>query len=236
MLLFGLGLTIPQLFLATALFNAVVAIYIYTLVPEFLLRFIVWILVHSIYRLETKHIEHIPGEGPALLVANHVSFVDTLVIAAACRRPIRFVIDQHYFEKPILSFALKAGLAIRMASTSEKTTGEGEALDRISAALAAGELVCIFPEGRISNDGELRAFGAHTTRILERDPVAAVPIALSGLWGSVFSRRDGNLLRRLANLRLFRAISISAGVPIDAPNATPERLMTEVLSLRGQVK
>lgn len=234
MLLFGLGLTIPQLFLATALFNAVVAVYIYTLVPEFLLRFIVWILVHSVYRLEARQIGHIPGEGPALLVANHVSYADTLVIAAACRRPIRFVIDQHYFDKPILSFALKAGLAIGMASSNEELAGNSEAFGRISSALAAGELVCIFPEGRISNDGAIRDFGSQTTRILERNPVAVVPLALSGLWGSVFSRRDGGLLQRLAKLRLFRTISITAGAPVAAPNATPERLRAEVSALRGQ--
>src|SRR4051812_15228543 len=87
------GLTIPQLFLVTALLNAVVAIYIYTLVPEFLMRFLVWLMMHTIYRLDPKGMENIPGEGPAVLVCNHVSFVDALIISAGCRRPIRFVMD-----------------------------------------------------------------------------------------------------------------------------------------------
>ena len=236
MLLFSLGLTIPQLFLATALLNAVVAIYIYSLVPEFLLRFIVWILVHSVYRLEKKNVDRIPDEGGALLICNHVSFADTLVIAAASRRPIRFVIDRHYFDKPILSFALKAGLAIAMDAENEDAGQAEETLDKISATLVAGELVAIFPEGRISEDGELRPFGPWINRILERNPVPIVPLAVSGLWGSVFSRRDGAVLKRLTKLRPFRSISIAAGEPVSASSATPESLMITVLALRGSVR
>src|SRR5262249_23944807 len=91
------GFTIPQVFLATGLLNAVVAVYIYTLVPEFLLRFLVWLMMHSIYRLKITGIEHIPERGPAVLVCNHVSFVDSLIISAACRRPIRFIMDYMIF-------------------------------------------------------------------------------------------------------------------------------------------
>jgi 1-acyl-sn-glycerol-3-phosphate acyltransferase len=232
MLLFSFGLTIPQLFLATALFNAVVAIYIYRLVPEFLIRFIVWILVHSVYQLKIRNIDRIPDEGAALIVCNHVSYVDALVITAACRRPIRFVIDQRFFDKPVLSFVFKAGRAIPLIVGADDRSPAEQTFGDISAALAAGELVAIFPEGPISEDGELRPFQHWINRIYLENPVPIVPVALSGLWGSVFSRRDGSVLRRLVKLRPFRMIAIEAGHPVAAASADPESLRHEVLTLR----
>ncbi len=233
MLLFALGLTIPQLFLATALFNALVALYIYRLVPEFLLRFIVWILVHSVYRLRKIDIDRIPDSGAALLVCNHVSFADVLVITAACRRPIRFALDKRYFGKPVLSFVLRAGRAIPIVYASGQLPAQ-ETLDTIAAALAAGELVCVFPEGEISGDGELRAFRPWIASVLERSPVSVVPLALAGLWGSVFSRRERGLAARLRTLRPFRMISIAAGHALAASAADPATLRQNVLALRGE--
>jgi MFS family permease len=111
------GLSLPQLYLVVGLMNACVALYIYLLVPEFLMRFIVWLLIHSVYRLEKSGLERIPDEGPAVIVCNHVSFVDALVIAAACRRPIRFVMDHRIFGLPILSFVFRTGRTIPRRKT-----------------------------------------------------------------------------------------------------------------------
>jgi len=206
-----------------ALCNAVVAVYIYGLVPEFLIRFIVWLLVHSIYRLEKKDIARIPDHGAAILVCNHVSVVDTLVITAACHRPIRFVLDSRYFSKPVLSFVLKAGRAIA-ASPGSTTVAAAE----ISAALAAGELVAIFPEGQITENGELGAFQNELSRLIESCAVPVVPMALSGLWGSIFSRCAGRTIRPL------RKIAIAVGEPLAA--ATPETLSAQILALSGDTK
>jgi len=237
MALFAAGLSIPQLFLATAIFNAVVAIYIYRLVPEFLIRFIVWILVHSVYRLVKKDVERIPDTGAALIVCNHASFADVLVITAACRRPVRFVINQKYFSKAVLGAVLKAGRAIPLDMDGPAQGVPALVLEEIKAALAAGEAVALFPEGDISPDGELRAFKPWISRFFDsQSTVPVVPLALSGLWESAFSGSPLSLLQRLLKLRLFREISIAAGRPVVAAMTSPEALEQEVLLLRGHVK
>jgi 1-acyl-sn-glycerol-3-phosphate acyltransferase len=234
--LLGAGLTIPQLLLATALMNAAVALYIYLLVPEFLMRFIVWMLIHSVYRLEKSGLEHIPEEGAAVIVCNHVSFVDALVIAAACRRPIRFVMDHNIFRLPILSFVFRTGRAIPIASAREDPQMMARAFDEVADALGAGGLVAIFPEGRITDTGELYAFRPGIKRILERTPVPVVPMALRGLWGSFFSRKDGAAMSKPWRLRPFARIGLAVGEPVPAQAALPEALQANVLALRGDWK
>jgi 1-acyl-sn-glycerol-3-phosphate acyltransferase len=231
--LFQLGLTIPQLILATALLNAVVAVYIYTLVPEFLMRFIVWMLIHSVYRLQKTGLEHVPDEGAALIVCNHVSFVDALVIAAACRRPIRFVMDHQIFRLPLLSFVFRTGKAIPIASAKQDPAMMERAFDEVSRALRSGDLVAIFPEGRITDSGELCPFRPGVTRILERDPVPVVPMALQGLWGSFFSRKGGPAMSQPWRLRPFARIGLAVGAPLAAAAARPDALQGRVLELRA---
>lgn len=232
--LLAAGLSIPALFAAAALLNALVAVYIYRLVPEFLLRFLVWLLVHTVYRLDKRGIEHIPHSGPALLVCNHVSYLDALLIAAASRRPIRFVMDHRIFRWPLLSFLFRTARAIPIAPAREDAVLLEKAYDEVAAALAAGELVAIFPEGRLTADGEIGAFRPGTRRILERHSVAVLPMALSGLWHSPFSRQAASLLARLARLRPLRRVTLSVGTPIAPLEAAPERLRAAVLALRGE--
>src|SRR5689334_13132573 len=145
------GLTLPELYLVVGLMNAAVAVFIYTLVPEFLMRFIIWILIHSVYRLEKSGLERIPDEGPAIIVCNHVSFVDALVISAACRRPIRFVMDHRIFRIPVLSFVFRTGRAIPIAPAKEDSAMMENAFAEVAKALKDGDLVGIFPEGRITD-------------------------------------------------------------------------------------
>jgi 1-acyl-sn-glycerol-3-phosphate acyltransferase len=232
--LFQAGLTIPQLFLATALLNAVVAIYIYTLVPEFLMRFLVWLLIHSVYRLEKSGLEHIPEEGPAVLVCNHVSFVDALIIAAACRRPIRFVMDHHIFRIPVLNFVFRTGRAIPIASARENPELLERAYDEIARGLEQGDLIAIFPEGRITDTGELYPFRSGIRRIIDRTPVPVVPMALRGLWGNFFSRKYGAAMSKPSRLRPFSRIGLALGAPLEPRAVTPEGLQAQVLSLRGE--
>ena len=231
--LFDAGLTIPQLILVTALMNAAVALYIYALVPEFLMRFMVWMLIHSVYRLRKEGLERIPDDGPAVLVCNHVSYVDALVISAACRRPIRWVMDHRIFKVPLLSFFFRTVRAIPIAPARE----DPEALERAYAAiareLAAGELIGIFPEGRLTPDGEMGEFRGGVTKILERAPVPVIPMALSGLWQSLFAR-NRDKLRHAA--KLFPGVRLAVGEAVDAARATPERLHATVLALRGEWK
>lgn len=218
------GLSIPTLFGIAALCNAAVAVYIYGLVPEFLLRFIVWVLVHTVYKLNVSKAEHIPAQGPALLIANHVSFVDALIITAACRRPIRFVMDHHIFRWPILSFFFKSSKAIPIAPAKEDAAMMERAFEEVSKALRNGELVCIFPEGKITANGEMNPFRPGITRILQRDAVPVVPMALIGLWGSLFSRKHGKALAKPWRARPFRNVSLVIGNQIPPEQASPEHL------------
>ncbi len=234
--LLSAGLTLPQLFLVVGLMNAAVAAYIYLLVPEFLMRFICWLLIHSVYRLEKSGLANIPEKGPAVLVCNHVSFVDPLVILAASPRPIRFVMDHRIFQVPILSFVFRTGKAIPIAPAKEDERLLNEAYDRIAQALEQGELVAIFPEGRITDTGELYPFRGGIRRIVERTPVPVVPLALKGLWGSFFSRRDGPAMSKPFRRGLFPRIALEAGAAVSPAVVTPESLQDIVQTMRGEWK
>ncbi len=228
----GLGLSIPQFLLLTALFNAAVAIYIFSLVPEFLMRFIVWILVNLVYRLKTRGLEHIPDEGPVVVVCNHVSFMDALVIIGSCRRPIRFVMDHQIFKIPVLSFVFRTAGAIPIAPARENPEILEGAYDQVARYLEAGEVVGIFPEGRLTEDGEIGPFKTGIERIIQRTPAPVVPMALRGLWGSFFSRRHGPAMRHFPR-RFWSRIELVVGKPVPPEQATSARLREQVVQLRG---
>ncbi|MBL8483967.1 MAG: 1-acyl-sn-glycerol-3-phosphate acyltransferase, partial [Rhodocyclaceae bacterium] len=234
--LLSMGATLPQLFLVTAVLNALVAIYIYTLVPEFLMRFIIWLLVHSVYRLRTRDVDLIPEHGPCVLICNHVSFVDALVIAAACPRPIRFVMDHQIFKMPVLSFVFRQGRAIPIAPAKENPELLERAYDTVAEALAAGDVVGLFPEGRITDTGEMYPFRSGIARIVQRSPVPVVPMALRGLWGSYFSRKDGPAMSKPFRRGLFNRIELAVAAPVPAAAANPAALQQTVAALRGDLR
>lgn len=191
------GFSIAQLFLLVAIVNAVVAIYIYSLVPEFFMRFLVWLLIHSIYRVKTKGLEKVPEKGAMVLVCNHVSFVDAMIIAGCIRRPVRFVMHHKIYNLPILNFIFRTAKAISIAGRYEDENLLKKAFDDIDAALDNGDVVCIFPEGKLTTDGSMNAFRDGIEKITERRAVPVIPMALQGLWGSVFSRQKLNIFYRL---------------------------------------
>jgi 1-acyl-sn-glycerol-3-phosphate acyltransferase len=232
----SLGLTIPQLFLLTGVLNALVAIYIYTLVPEFLMRFLVWLLIHTVYRLDKTGLEHIPDEGPAVIVCNHPSLVDALVVGAACRRPVRFVMDHQIFKMPLLNFIFRTSRAIPIAPAKEDPKLLERAYDDIAKALADGDVVGIFPEGGLTKDGEIQPFRSGIKRIIDRSPVPVIPMALRGLWGSYFSRVDGVAMKKPLRRGLFSKIGLAVGAPVAPAAVTPEGLQQIVINLRGGEK
>lgn len=211
------GFSIPELFLLTAVLNGLVAIYIYTVVPEFLMRFIVWILIHTVYRIRKEGLERIPERGPAILACNHVSYVDALVIAGCVRRPIRFVMYHKIFQIPLLRFVFRTAGAIPIASRKENPELLERAFEQIADSLEKGQLVCIFPEGRITRDGALNVFRPGLERIVQRNPVPVIPIALRGLADSLFARGSGRSLRNFPWL-LWAEIALIIGMPV-APEA-----------------
>ncbi len=232
--LLGAGLSIPTLFALGALLNALVAGYIYGLVPEFLLRFVAWLLVKAVYRLRTEGLAHIPSEGAALLIANHVSFADAVIIMGAAPRPIRFVMDHRIFKTPLLGFIFRHCGAIPIAPAREDPAMMEAAFAEVSQALANGDLVGIFPEGQITRDGQLQTFRPGITRILGANPVPVVPVALSGLWGSYFSRIDGTAMKTPFRRGMFAKITLRVGPPVAAENARREHLQATVAALRGE--
>ena len=229
----ALGFSIPKIFLTVAILNALVAIYIYTLVPEFLMRFLSWILVKTLYRIDTEGLENIPDEGPALLVCNHVSFMDPLIVMGVVRRPIRFVMYYKIYNIPLLNFIFRTAKTIPIAGRKENAALLDAAFDEVDRALAQGELVCIFPEGGLTRDGEIAPFRPGVEKIIARRPVPVIPLAVRGLWGSVFSRRDSALGRSRLPRRFWSRIAVAVGAPVPAEQADVELLEQRVRELRG---
>lgn len=229
----AMGLDAAQIFLAAALLNVLVAAYIFTLMPEFVMRFITWVLVHTLYRVRVDGAKNVPEEGPVLLVCNHVSFMDPLLLMAHLRRPVRFVMYYKIFRIPLLNFVFRTAKAIPIAGHKEDPKILDQAYEAIDEALAAGEVVCIFPEGGLTLDGKVATFRPGVEKILARRSVPVVPMALRGLWGSMWSQRDSRL-RRARLPRRFRArveLLIDASVP--PQQVTAATLEARARALRG---
>ncbi|MBN3819209.1 MFS transporter, partial [Paraburkholderia sp. Se-20369] len=214
------GVGIPGIFLVTALLNVAVATYIYLLVPEFLLRFVAWVLVHTFYRIRLVHADRIPDDGPAVLVCNHVSYVDALVLAAASPRPIRFVMDHRIFRTRFASWVFRHAKAIPIAPRHEDPELLAHAYDACEAALREGELVCIFPEGKLTKTGDINTFHHGVTEILQRTSAPVIPMALRGLWGSVFSRHSDARWPRPVKRGVTSRLTLAVGEPMPASSVS----------------
>lgn len=229
------GLSIPQLFFLVSILNALVAFYIFKLVPEFLMRFLVWVVIHTLYRVEIKGLDNLPLTGAQVLVCNHVSYLDAMVITACLPRPVRFVMHYKIYQTPVLNFIFRTAKAIPIAGIKEDKETLEQAFQKIAEALHAGELVCIFPEGRISNDGEMKPFLWGIHRIIDLQPVPVIPLALGGMWGTFFSRHGGAAMSRFPR-RLWSKIGLTVGPPVPPTEATASQLYETVLALRGDWK
>lgn len=226
------GLSIAELMLTVMLMNIAVSIFIFQQVPEFAMRFIIWMLSHTMYRVIPEGLEQVPEEGGALLVCNHVTYVDALLLAGAVKRPIRFIMFKPIYDIPVLHFVFKAGGAIPIQGAKENQTAHEAAFTEIGQALAAGDLLCIFPEGALTRDGEISTFRRGVERIVSETPVPVVPMALQGLWGSFFSHAGGVFKNPS---RLWSKIRVRAGAAIPAAEVSADRLQKEVEALRGQL-
>ncbi|RVU47133.1 MFS transporter [Rubrivivax rivuli] len=230
--LLAAGFTIPEVFLVVGLLNAVVAGYIFLLVPEYLLRFIAFILTRCIYRFQVRGDEHIPVQGAAILVCNHVSFIDAVVLMAASPRPIRFLMDHRIFAIPVLGWLFRLGKAIPIAPQKEDPAAYERAFVQARAVLDEGDLLALFPEGGITRDGSLGEFKGGVMKILQTHPVPVVPMALQNLWGSFFSRIEGGTAMVKPFRRgLFSPVGLVAGPAVPAAEASPALLRERVAAL-----
>ncbi len=222
------GFTIPQVFLTTGILNAVVATYIFLLVPEYLIRFVAFIVARVVYRFKVRGDAHIPAEGAAILVCNHVSFIDPVLLMAASPRPIRFIMDHAIFRTPLLGWFFRLAKAIPIAPQKVDPQTYEQAFARARQVLDEGDLLCIFPEGAISRDGTLAEFKGGVMRLLAANPVPVVPIALQNLWGSFFSRIEGRAMAKPFRRGLFSRVDLVAGEPVAPQAVTPEGLRDRV--------
>ncbi len=232
--LLSAGFSIPQVFLVVGLLNAVVAGYIFLLVPEYLLRFVAFLLSRVVYRFKVRGDEHIPVHGPALLVCNHVSYVDAMLLMAASPRPIRFLMDHRIFAAPVLGWLFRLAKAIPIAPQRDDPAAYERAFAQAGRVLDEGDLLAIFPEGGITRDGELGEFKGGVMKILQAHPVPVVPLALQNLWGSFFSRVErGTAMVRPFRRGLFNRVALVAGEPLPAAAVSLPTLRERVRQLLG---
>jgi 1-acyl-sn-glycerol-3-phosphate acyltransferase len=229
------GFSIPELFLLIAALNALVAIYIFSLLPEFLMRFLAWLAINIVYRIRPTGLENIPQNGPAVVVCNHVSFMDPIILGGSVARPMRFVMYDKIFKMPFLSFIFRNAKAIPIASKREDEDLMNAAFEKVDAELAAGNIVCIFPEGGLTTDGEIQRFKPGIEKIIARRPVPVIPVALGRVWGSWFSRRNSGGIRKIPG-RLFARVPVTIGAPVAPADVTAESLELLVRTLRGDLR
>ncbi|POF57231.1 MFS transporter, partial [Vibrio vulnificus] len=226
----AIGISIPQFFVLLSILNFLVAAYLFLQAPMFVVRFLVWVLTHTLYRVTHKNLHHLPKDGGALIVCNHVSYMDALLLSAVCPRLIRFVMEEEYARLPILRRFLRTAGVIPISASNR--TSIRRAFNDVEQALSDGHIVCIFPEGRLTENGDMNPFMRGIDIILRRSPVPVIPMALKGLWGSYFSRHKGRACKGLPS-RFWSRLEIEAGLPIEPKAASAEVMQQKVAELRG---
>jgi 1-acyl-sn-glycerol-3-phosphate acyltransferase len=230
----GFSLTIPHLFILMAVVNALVALHIYRLIPEFTLRFAAYLLTRAAYRLHVRGLENIPDTGGALVICNHVSYVDWLFIGGAIRRPVRFVMWAGFAKHSLMKALVRDAKIIPIYPSKEDPETLAKALDQIAAELTAGELVCVFPEGKLTPDGRLCEFRTGVERIVARTPVPVIPMALKGLWGSYFSFVEGAALAKPFRRGIWSPVELIIAQPVPPQAVNAEALRETVAGLLGE--
>jgi 1-acyl-sn-glycerol-3-phosphate acyltransferase len=232
--LLSAGFSIPEVFAATALLNVLVVGYVFWLMPEYIIRLIMLLVTRLVYRLRVRGEEHLPTEGPAILICNHVSFVDAILLGVVSPRPVVFLMDHRIFEQPLLAWFFRLCKAIPIAPQQENPEIYARAFERAQAVLAAGDMLCLFPEGAITRDGQLQPFRPGIMKILQSQPATVVPAALHNVWGSFFSRIEGAAMRKPFRRGMFNRVGLVIGEPMAAHDVTPERLEQTVRALMAQ--
>ena len=234
-ILLALEYTVLEIYKFAAIANAIVAIYIFSQIPEYFLRLLSWLLMHSIYRIEKQDLDKLPKEGPVLVVCNHVSFFDPPILLSVLPRPARFIMWYSFYDIPVIGRIFKWLKTIPIGSPKERPELIPQAYDQIAEELEAGHMVVIFPEGHITRTGELNKFQPGIDKILKRTPVPVVPMALRGMWGTWTSRKKGQALKGVPT-DYMKKLTVVASDPLTAEEATRPVLFDKILELRGDEK
>ena len=236
-LLLQTGLSVPQVFLCIGIANLLVGFYIFLLVPEYLLRFYAFIATRIVYRFRIRGEQHIPTEGAALLVCNHVSFIDPILLMAASPRPIYFVMDHRIFKMPVIGWVFRLAKTIPIAPKNEDPVLYEAAFAAAAKVLREGDLLAIFPEGGISKNGQLQPFKGGIMKIIENAhtdglSVPVVPMALTNVFGSFFSRAEnGKAMVKPFRRGLFSRVGLHVGSALESRVVEPAGLQKVVADL-----
>lgn len=223
----------PVLYLIMGVVTIGVVIYICTIIPEYLIRFVAWLLTHTFYRIRIIGSENVPFHGPALLVPNHVSFVDALLVGATIQRFIKFIMYKKYFEFPILK-RLCAIMEVIPIAPYEGRESVGKSLDTAREKLIAGEVVCIFAEGKITRDGHLDEFRPGFETIMNNLTCPIIPVYLHNVWGSIFSFEGGKSLWKIPKWIPY-PVTVSYGHPLP-PDSKATDVESAVRALEEKTK
>ena len=226
------GMMIHELFLAIAILGALVSIFIYNRVPEFFIRFVIWMLSHSIYRVKHENIDNLPEEGACIIVSNHISFFDALLLGGAFKRPVRFVMFEPIYNIPVLKQFFKSVGAIPINSKKANPECYENAFKEIKKLLENGEVLCIFPEGKLTADGEVDEFKSGIEKMVKETPTPVLPVAIQGLWGSMFSRKNKIRFPRLK----WSSLNVVVGEMVQPENVSAKDLEHKVKALYGNTK
>lgn len=232
--LLGAGFSIPEVFGVTAVLNVIVVGYVFWLMPEYIFRLIMLFVTRLVYRVKVRGDENLPTDGAAILVCNHVSFVDAIILGIISPRPMVFIMDHRIFKTPVLGWLFKMLKAIPIAPQKEDPQAYEQAFEKARQVLREGELLCLFPEGAITRDGQLQPFKAGIMKILESAPVPVIPSALHNLWGSSFSRIEGAAMSKPLRRGLFNRVGLVVGAPIAPENVSPQALQATVQALLNE--
>ncbi|WP_027967569.1 1-acyl-sn-glycerol-3-phosphate acyltransferase [Halomonas halocynthiae] len=200
-----------------------------------MVRCVVYLITHVLYRMRYRGRHYLPDSGAAIVICNHVSFVDALVIGGASKRPLRFLMDKPIYENRWLNWLFRLVGAIPVDSERRDAGSLRRALDDVNTALVQGEIVMLFPEGRLTPDGDVQRFRRGLDIILARNSVPVVPAGLAGLWGSWTSHKNGPALSRWP--RRFRAkVALNYGEPMAPEAATSGHAEARVRALKQEAE
>jgi acyl-[acyl-carrier-protein]-phospholipid O-acyltransferase / long-chain-fatty-acid--[acyl-carrier-protein] ligase len=220
------------LFLDGAILTLVTTAYSIYLLPDSLLRFVLWLATHTVYRIRVEGRENVPEHGGALFVCNHMSFVDANLLIASVDRPIRFLMYRGIYDLPYVKPFAKMIRAIPISS-EQRPREMIHSLREATAAIKNGEIVCIFAEGQITRIGQLLPFRRGFERIMKGiEDAPIVPVNLDGVWGSIFSFERGRFLWKLPRTIPY-PVTVSFGKPMPA-TATPAEVRISVRELQTE--
>ena len=214
-----LGMRPDQIILAFGVVTLLSSVYVLVVVPEFLIRFSLWLLTHTVYRIRIVGQAHVPFRGPALLVCNHVSLVDGFLVGSCVQRFVRFLVYKPYYDLRAFHWLLKMMKAIPIAAGSRNDFVES--LERSRDELKQGHVVCIFAEGSVSRTGNLLPFKRGFERMVEGLEVPVIPVYLDRVWGSIFSFKGGSFIWKRPQ-RVPYPVTVAFGAPLPSSSSASE--------------